>query len=70
MYVSVVFVPLLRGVEGLSTQSALEFLLLQDTLGYILSILKSSGNLLDGRPMPEMRQRFAEVQGQYPARDA
>jgi hypothetical protein len=37
MYLSVVFVSLLGGVEGLAAQSALEFLLLQDTLAYVLS---------------------------------
>jgi len=37
MYLSVVFVPFLRRIEGLATQSALEFLLLQHTLVYVLS---------------------------------
>ena len=37
------FVPLLSGVEGLATQTALEFLLCQDTFSRVSSpILKSS----------------------------
>jgi uncharacterized protein YndB with AHSA1/START domain len=33
-------------------------------------LLDRLGAMLNGRPLPEMKQRFAEVQGQYPARQA
>ena len=32
-------------------------------------LLDRLGAKLDGRPMPDIKQRFAEVQGNYPARE-